>query len=329
MNSNIKYLPGYLQTHENGLLKKRTDQLYFLLESCELCARKCRVNRIEGELGYCKSGKELKISSYGPHFGEEQPLVGPKEGGLLMANIPGISKSGGSGTIFLTGCNLLCVFCQNYNISHLGEGHSISSEKLAEIMLHLQDSGCHNINFVTPTHFTPQILKSLQIAVASGLRLPIVWNCGGYENPEIITQLQGIVDIYMPDFKFGNSSPATKFCDAPDYFEQCSEAVKEMHRQVGDLKMTEEGIAIRGLLIRHLVMPNDLAGSEKILKFIASEISTYSYVNIMSQYRPQSEAYQYSGLNRCPTGEEYLQVIQLARKLGLSRGFQHKHLNRL
>ena len=317
----MKYKPAYFQLFKSGELDTRISKLYAILHSCELCPRKCKVNRLKGELGYCKSGEELVISSYSPHFGEEEPLVGRSR--LVVANI-----FGGSGTIFLTHCNLLCVFCQNYEISHLEQGEAVSIEKAADIMLHLQRTGCHNINFVSPTHFTPQLIKSVKIAVEKGLKLPIVWNCGGYENVDIIKLLDGIVDIYMPDFKFSKTESVKKYCNAEDYFDRCRESVKEMVRQVGDLALDESGIAYKGLLIRHLVMPGDLAGSEEILKFIAKEISKNSYVNIMSQYRPAGRANQYRELNRHPKAEEFYEVIDIATKLGLTRGFQNKHMDR-
>jgi putative pyruvate formate lyase activating enzyme len=294
--------------YESGKLEKRIEELYKILESCEICPRKCKVNRLEGEKGFCKAGKELRVSSCFPHFGEEDPLVGSR----------------GSGTIFLTNCNLRCVYCQNYEISHLGIGKEISADIAARMMLELQDLGCHNINLVTPTHFTPQLVKAIGIAAKKGLRLPIVWNCGGYENVETIRLLDGIVDIYMPDIKYSSSEVAKRYSSAPDYFDRCKEAVKEMHNQVGDLKIYK-GIAYRGLLIRHLVLPNELAGSREVLRFIA-KLSKNSYVNIMAQYRPEGEAYKHEELNRRPTRAEFLRVIEFAEKLGLTRGLQEKHL---
>ena len=305
--------PSYLKLSKNGELDNRIDVLYRILESCELCPRKCRVNRLENEIGICRSGKELMVSSYGPHYGEESPLVG----------------RGGSGTIFLTNCNLLCVYCQNFDISHLGVGQVRTESQVADFMLRLQRRGCHNINFVTPTHYTPQLIKATKIAMEIGLRLPIVWNCGGYENVRIIELLDGIVDIYMPDMKYSEIEPAKRFSNAPDYFPRVKEVVKEMHRQVGDLNIDDRGIAQRGLLIRHLVLPNDLSGSEKVLEFIAEEISTNSYVNVMSQYRPAGKARQYVELSRYPTREECNNAINIARNLGLTRGIQAKHLFRL
>jgi putative pyruvate formate lyase activating enzyme len=304
--------PSYLKLHRSGEMDDRIERLYKILESCELCPRKCRVNRLRNEKGVCRSGKELLVSSVAPHFGEEDPLVG----------------RGGSGTIFLGNCNLLCVYCQNYDISHLGYGEVKSESQVADYMIRLQDRGCHNINFVTPTHFAPQLVKATGFAVEKGLRLPIVWNCGGYESIETISLLDCIVDIYMPDIKYSESEPAKKYSEAPDYFERAKEVVREMHRQVGDLTLDERGIAQRGLLIRHLVLPNDLAGSEKILKFIAEEISTNTYVNVMSQYRPVGKAHQYKELSRHPTSQEFNKAVAMANRLGLTRGIQTKHLLR-
>lgn len=321
------FTPSYLRLYESGELNERIETLHKILESCELCPRKCRVNRLEGQQGHCKSGIELLVSSYGPHFGEEQPLVGVGGGSVILSQF-GVGPAGGSGTIFLTSCNLLCIYCQNFDISHLRQGTALSPARVADYAIKLQDSGCHNTNFVTPTHFAPQLVKAIGIAAERGLRLPIVWNCGGYENVEIIKLLDGIVDIYMPDMKYSAREPAMKYSHAPDYFERCKESVKEMHRQVGDLKLNERGIAHRGLLIRHLVLPNDLAGSEEVLRFIAEELSPNSYVNVMSQYRPEGKAFDYPGLNRCPTREEYSKVVHLAEKLGLTRGLQKKHLDR-
>lgn len=213
--------PSYLRLYESGELDQRIEKLSQILESCELCPRKCRVNRLENEKGICRSGKEFMIASYGPHFGEEAPLVG----------------IGGSGTIFLTNCNLLCVYCQNYEISHLGYGYIKNENQVAKYMISLQNRGCHNINFVTPTHFTPQLIKATKLAIEKGLRLPIVWNCGGYENTETIELLEGIVDIYMPDIKYSETKPAEQFSKTPNYFPIVKEVVKQMYKQVGDLQV--------------------------------------------------------------------------------------------
>ncbi|MFC1919855.1 radical SAM protein, partial [Chloroflexota bacterium] len=305
------FKPGYLKLYESGKLDERARTLHRVLESCELCPRKCRADRLSGEKGYCRSGSELVVSSHGPHFGEERPLVG--SGGVLeMVHRVGVHTVGGSGTIFLTNCNLLCTYCQNYDISHLGNGRVSTEVQVAGYAIELQNRGCYNINFVTPTHFTPQLVKSITIAAEKGLHLPIVWNCGGYENVETIKLLDGVVDIYMPDVKYSTTKPAERYSNAPDYFEKCRESLQEMHRQVGDLRLDERGIVYRGLLIRHLVLPNGLAGSERILKFIAREISPQSYVNIMSQYRPEGEAYRFKELDRYPTRKEFVRVIELA-----------------
>ena len=304
--------PSYLRLYERGELDERIERLYKTLESCELCPRKCRMNRLEGEKGVCRSGKDLMVSSYNPHFGEEDPLVGVR----------------GSGTIFLTNCNLLCVYCQNYDISHQGAGDEDTLTRAAGMMIELQNRGCHNINFVTPTHFAPQLVKATKLAIERGLKLPLVWNCSGYENVEIIKLLDGIVDIYMPDIKYSQSEPARKYSNAPDYFDRCRESVREMHRQVGDLKLDEKGIAWRGLLIRHLVLPNDLSGSEGVLKFITEEISINSYVNVMSQYRAAGKAHQYKELSRYLTREEFDRAIHIATRLGLTHGLEGKHLLR-
>ena len=296
--------PSYLSLYKSGEMDNRIVRLNKILELCTLCPRRCEINRLQGETGYCQAGSAVMVSSYFPHFGEERPLVG---------------KSG-SGTIFLTHCNLRCNFCQNYNISHLGAGEIITPRKLAQLMLQLQLQGCYNINFVTPTHYISQIISALPLAIEIGLEVPIVYNCGGYESLEVIELLDGIVDIYMPDAKFSNSTYAESYANAPDYFEVLKAVLKEMHRQVGVLK-TENGIGYRGMLIRHLVMPNDVAGSENILRFIAEKLSTKSYVNIMSQYRPCFEAEDDSIINRRISSKEYYQAIELAKKFGLSRGF--------
>ena len=303
--------PSYLRLHENGELDERIEQLDKILESCELCPRRCGVNRLKGEKGVCRSGKDLVVSNFGPHFGEEEPLVGV----------------GGSGTIFLTNCSLHCVYCQNYEISHLGYGELRSESQVADYMIALQRMGCHNINFVTPTHFAPQLVRAVRNGIQKGLRLPLIWNCGGYENAGTVELLDGIVDIYMPDIKYSSSEPAEKYSDAGDYFPIVKEVVKEMHRQVGDLRLDERGIAERGLLIRHLVLPNDLAGSGEVLRFIA-EISTDSYVNVMAQYRPAGRAHKYEELKRPSSRKEFEKVMELAYSFGLTRGLEQKNLLR-
>jgi len=300
----MKHKSGYIKLFNSGELKKRIDKLYKVLESCELCARRCGVNRLKEEKGFCNSAVELKVSSIAAHFGEEPELVGKN----------------GSGAIFLTNCNLGCIYCQNYDISHLGTGEVITLEDLSVKMLYLQDIGCHNINFVTPSHFIPQIVDAVYHACSNGLNLPLVFNCGGYENVEIIKLLDGIFDIYMPDIKYSDSIAAKKYSNAEDYFEIAKEAIKEMHRQVGDLEVVD-GIAKRGLLIRHLVLPNDMAGSEKVLKFIAQELSKDTYVNVMDQYRPLYKATEFKEINRRPALSEFNNTVELAKRVGLYRGF--------
>ena len=295
---------SYINLCESGKIKNTIDKLYKFLESCQLCPRRCKVNRLKNELGFCRSGKDLIISSFGAHFCEEPELVG---------------KSG-SGTIFLTNCNLGCIYCQNYDISHLGEGRKFSPQELASRMIHLKRLGCHNINFVTPTHFIPQIIEAVELAFREGLDLPLVYNCSGYENVEVIKLLDGIFDIYMPDIKYSDSENAKKYSNAPDYFERAKESVREMHRQVGNLQV-KDGIATRGLLIRHLVMPNDVAGSKRVFEFIKNEISQDTYVNIMDQYRPCYKANNFPDINRYPITEEFKKAIEIAKELGLHIGF--------
>ena len=297
--------PSYIGLNRTGELQERIDALMEILSECRLCPRKCKVNRIEEETGVCKAGSKLVVSSAFPHFGEEPPLVG----------------WGGSGTIFLAHCNLRCVFCQNFEISHLGEGREVGPEEFAELMLNLQRMGCHNINFVTPTHYAPQIVSALPLAIEAGLELPIVWNCGGYESLEVIRLLEGIVDIYMPDVKYSDDIYAKKYSRAPDYFGVAKEVLREMHRQVGDLEIDGRGVARRGLLIRHLVMPGAVAGTEKVAQFIAGELSTESYLNIMDQYRPCYKAETVPEINRRITGEEFSAALDAARATGLHRGF--------
>ncbi len=304
----MSFLPSYVKLANSGELQKRAERMREILKSCRLCPRKCGANRIEGETGICGATDRLKVSSAFAHFGEEPPLVGFY----------------GSGTIFLTHCNLRCAFCQNHDISHGGQGGEntfITEERMADQILGLQAQGCHNINFVTPTHFAPQIVSAVGIAANAGLELPIVWNCGGYESLDVIKLLDGIVDIYMPDIKFFNADSAKKYCDAGDYPEVAKEAVKEMHRQVGDLSMDSRGIAQRGLLVRHLVMPNDVADTEEILRFLAEEISKNTYVNIMEQYRPLYHAFNFEEINRRITSEEFNAAVRKASELGLHSGF--------
>ena len=295
--------PSYLKAHREGILRERIAAALAILERCRLCPRHCEVNRLKGEQGVCQTGRQAIVSSHNAHFGEEDPLVG----------------RGGSGTIFLTQCNLLCVFCQNYEISHMGEGAPVQAGDLADMMVALQGQGCHNINFVTPTHVVPQLLEALPEAIERGLRVPLVYNCGGYEEVATLHLLDGLVDIYMPDFKFWDSQVAERYCKATDYPEKARLAVKEMHRQVGDLTVDDMGIARRGLLIRHLVMPDGLAGTRDIMRFLATEVSKNTYVNVMSQYRPCGEAYRYRELQRMITVEEYREAVRMAHEEGIHR----------
>jgi putative pyruvate formate lyase activating enzyme len=298
-------LPLYLEKLTLPEIKQRADALLQFLVECRICPNECKARRTEGETGECHSTDEVYISSVGPHYGEEPPLVG----------------TNGSGTIFFTNCNLDCQFCQNYDISHLGMGEKASTTDLARSMLQLQQIGCHNINLVTPTHFTPQIVDALVLAVEKGFELPIVYNCGGYESVKTLKLLEDIIDIYMPDIKYSIDENALKYSGVQNYWETVKFAVNEMHRQVGDLKLSKRGIAQRGLLIRHLVLPNGIAGSKAVIDFVADEISSDTYLNIMDQYRPAYHANKYPELNRRITHSEYKEVVDYAFSKGLSRGF--------
>ncbi len=301
----MAFNPSYISLFAKGELGRRIRSLNEFLKTCRLCPRECRVNRLDGETGYCKAGAGLEVSSAFPHFGEEPPLVGRY----------------GSGTIFLTHCNLRCAFCQNYDISHMGKGESITPSEMARAIYKLQEMGCHNINFVTPTHYAPQVVSSLPEAIEMGLRIPIVYNCSGYESIEVIQLLDGVVDIYMPDVKFMEGSYSKRFSNATDYPEVVKRVLKEMHQQVGDLTTNSKGIAEKGLLIRHLVMPGGVASSEAVFRFIAEEISVHSYLNIMDQYRPEYRAHEYPEISRRITHKEYVEAIQLAKRYRLYRGF--------
>ena len=295
--------PSYLKLHAQGLLQRRVEEALSRLTHCELCPRECGVDRTKGEKGFCRTGRYAVVSSYNPHFGEESPLVG----------------TGGSGTIFFTHCNLLCVFCQNYEISHQGMGDEVGPQILGRMMVQLQNWGCHNVNFVTPSHVVPQILEALPVAIELGLRVPLVYNTGGYDKVETLRLLEDVFDIYMPDIKFMDPQVAKRFCKAPDYPEVVREAVKEMHRQVGDLLLDERGIAYRGLLVRHLVMPHGLAQTPQVMKYLADEISPNTYVNIMDQWRPCGEAHLHPDLSRRISRQEYEEALEAARSVGLHR----------
>lgn len=297
------FIPQYQKSFKNGELHRKVLQAADKLADCSLCPRRCHVDRSANETGYCRTGRNAVVASYHAHFGEEEPLVGKN----------------GSGTIFFSHCNLLCNFCQNYDISHGGNGQEISSRKLADIMLSLQTAGCHNINFVTPSHVVPQILSAVEIAAAEGLYVPLVYNTGGYDRVKTLQLLDGVIDIYMPDFKFWDSDIAQQTCQAPDYPEIARKALAEMHRQVGVLVTDEDGIATGGLLVRHLVLPNGLAGTREIVTFIADQISAQTYVNIMPQYRPCGTASQIEALNRPIATQEYEKAIDEAIKAGIAR----------
>jgi putative pyruvate formate lyase activating enzyme len=300
----VDFEPAYLKLHKTGELQRRAEKLMEIAESCRLCPRRCGVNRLEGMSGFCQSpGVQLVVSSFHPHFGEERPLVG----------------NGGSGTIFMTHCNLRCVFCQNFEISQLGMGTERDNDQLAAMMLLLQEIGCHNINIVTPTHYSAPVIKALVLAADAGLRLPIVYNTSGWERLEILELLDGIVDIYLPDFKYWESDMSAKYSSgAENYPEMTKAAILEMNRQVGVAKPAEDGIMQRGLMIRHLVMPNNIAGSEEIMEWIAENLPRDTYVNIMGQYTPYYKAYDYPEISRRITGEEYYTVVERAREVGLT-----------
>lgn len=296
-------LPAYLRLLEIGELTRRVEKSLERLRSCDICPRNCRVNRMAGETGSCHTGRQALVYGSHPHFGEEAPLVG----------------RGGSGTIFISSCNLECRFCQNWEISAMREGREVGAEELARMMLSLQAQGCHNINFVSPSHVVPQMLRALLVAAEAGLRLPLVYNTGGYDSLETLALLDGIVDIYMPDMKYADAAVGLELSGVPDYPEVNRAAVKEMHRQVGDLVLDERGVATRGLLLRHLVLPNGLAGTAETMRFIAEEVSADTYVNIMDQYRPCYRACNLPPIDRRITRQEYAQATGLAREAELSR----------
>ncbi len=296
--------PAYRVLLDKGELERRVAQAYARLEDCDLCARYCRVNRRQTLKGVvCRIGALAVVHGYGPHHGEENPLRGWN----------------GSGTIFFSGCNLRCVYCQNWEISQKGIGREVTPEILAGMMLDLQRRGCHNINLVTPSHVVPPILAATFLAAQQGLQLPLVYNTGGYDSPEALALLNGVVDIYMPDLKYGDSANAHRYSHVRDYWEVNQAAVREMHRQVGDLALDEQGLARRGLLVRHLVLPGDLANTAKVLAFLAQEISTATYLNLMDQYHPCYRAFAEAPLNRPLTPEEYERALQLAERCGLRR----------
>ena len=299
------FTPSYIMSYETGELSRRAATLTALLKECVICPWNCRVDRTAPMLhrGVCRVGRSAMVANFSPHFFEEPPLTG----------------YGGSGAIFLSYCNLKCVFCQNYDISHFGAGLEVSSEELSKMMVMLQRQGCHNVNFVAPTHQIAQIIESLPNAIENGLSVPLVYNCGGYESVETIKLLDGIFDIYMPDFKYGDNEASLEYSGAKDYVERARESLKEMHRQVGDLVLDKNGIAERGLMIRHLVLPCGVAGTREVMRFIAKEISKDTYVNVMGQYRPCHRAFEYPPLDRRVTEEEVEEAVRIAKKEGLHR----------
>lgn len=296
--------PSYLALERSGRLAEREERLTAFHENCHLCPRNCRVNRLKGETGVCQATARVKISSAFPHFGEEKPLVG----------------RGGSGTVFFSNCGLRCVFCQNYTISIEGEGVEVSDAQLAETMVKVQGFGCHNINLVTPTHYVPNIVRALRRAIKLGLKIPLVYNTSGYETLEVLELLDGIIDIYLPDLKYMHSGFAAKYSSgAYNYPYYARAAVKEMHRQVGELKLDERGVARRGVILRHLILPNRISGTEEFIKFVADELSAGTYINLMGQYRPEYKAGEHPEINRRIKRSEYQEVVAWARKYGLHR----------
>lgn len=303
----IDQTPRYQQLLKSGALARRCDEVHQQLAECRICPWDCAINRHAGQVGVCKTGHLAKVYSFGPHMGEEDPLRGRR----------------GSGTIFFSRCNLRCQYCQNHDISQTDVGSEVSTVRLAEIMLRLQQSGCHNINFVSPSHVVPQIVLAVYEAARMGLRIPLVYNTGGYDSPSTLMLLDGIIDIYMPDMKYADAVTARKYSRIEDYPQINQTAVLEMHRQVGDLHINLQGLATRGLLVRHLVLPNGLAGTEKIAKFLADQVSRETYINIMAQYRPAYNAYRYPDLNRPIAPDEFLAAIEAARSVGLHRFDPH------
>ena len=298
-----EFQPAYKKLEQEGKLASRVDEAYSIFEACRLCPRQCGVNRLIGQQGFCRASAKVMVYSFHPHFGEEISLTGRK----------------GSGTIFFSNCNLRCVFCQNWPIAHMGYGDEVHDEDLAGMMLHLQKIGCHNINLVTPTHVMPNILNATRIAVKNGLHLPLVYNTSGYERFEIIKLLDGVVDIYLPDMKFMDAHYAGKYLDgASDYPVVAGKAIMEMHRQVGVHTVNRRGIATRGLMIRHLVMPNQVSGTEKFVQWVASNLPKCTYVNLMHQYRVEYKAFEYPEIWRRITVQEYLEAMRWADEYGLA-----------
>jgi putative pyruvate formate lyase activating enzyme len=306
----LTFEPAYLKLLRSGELAQRVAQAHTMLARCCFCGWECGVDRLAGKLGICRTGESVKVSSYNPHMGEEDPLRGWR----------------GSGTIFFTRCNLHCQFCQNHDISQTDEGDEVEPQALAATMLELQYQGCHNINLVSPSHVVPQILAAVLIAAQAGLHLPLVYNTGGYDSLECLVILDGVIDLYMPDMKYASAQIARHYSKIPNYPQVNQAAVREMHRQVGDLQLDENGLAERGLLVRHLVLPNGLAGTPEIVRFLAEQISTDTFLNLMDQYRPAFNARQFPKLNRPITFQEYQAAVEMAGAAGLHRLDQRKPL---
>ncbi len=296
--------PAYAALAAEGKFDDRVEQIYDIFNKCELCPRSCGVNRNTGEEGFCRAPGQAVVYSHQPHFGEELPLTGSR----------------GSGTIFFSNCNLRCVFCQNYPIAHEGWGREISDRELAEMMLDLQQKGCHNINLVTPTHVLPNIVNATRIAHQNGLTLPLCYNTSGYERTEVVGLLDGIVDIYLPDLKFMDGAEAERYnlAEAYDYPQKAQESITKMHRLVGDIVKDENGVALSGLMVRHLVMPNRVAGTEEFVRWVAENLSKDTYVNIMSQYRVEFKAFEYEEIARAITSEEFVEAMEWAKEAGLT-----------
>ena len=297
------FYPSYLNLMRNDELTHRVSTACKHLSICDVCAWECPVDRQAGKIGVCRTGMNARVSSHGPHMGEEDPLRGWR----------------GSGTIFFTRCNLRCQYCQNHDISQTDIGDEVEAEQIATMMLELQALGCHNINFVSPSHVVPQIMAAVLIAAKAGLKIPLVYNTGGYDSMAMLQLLDGVIDIYMPDMKYSDQETARRYSKIRNYPQVNQEAVREMFRQVGDLEIDEQGVAKRGLLIRHLVLPEGIAGTEEIVRFISENLSANTYLNLMDQYRPAFKAHNYPELNRRLTNQEYQSAVDVAVKAGLKR----------
>jgi putative pyruvate formate lyase activating enzyme len=302
-NHNNHYKPRYLTLYHSGELRRRGEILWQMMDVCRLCPPECETKRLDGQKGDCGATSQLEVSSFHPHFGEEEPLVG----------------KGGSGTIFMTHCSLRCVYCINWQISMGGEGNPRSIEQLSQMMLRLQSMGCQNINIVTPTHYVPHMVLALDKAAAAGLHIPLVYNTSGYEKIETLRLLDGVVDVYLPDFKYYDDRMADKYSSgASDYPERVKTALKEMHRQVGVARPSDDGLMYRGLMIRHLVLPNGISHTGKVASWVAQNLSRDTYFHLMAQYTPSYKANRYRELNRRITREEYRHAIEVARQAGLN-----------